>query len=118
MTDLDPAFQPDPERPLGAVLATQWRPKDGRLNDFVGKVMESASHVERMGGSTRALQIVVGSHPLTIMVVNGFADLDAFGAYSDRSAADAEWQAFWNTALNEPTADLVRSGIYVNITDG
>ena len=118
MSDLDPTFQPDPDRPLGAMLATQWRPKDGRLNDFVGKVIESAPHVARMGGVTRALQIVVGAHPLTIMVVNGFSDLDAYGAYADRSATDAAWQAFWNDALNVPTADMIRSGVYVNITDG
>lgn len=115
-SDIDPDYQPNPDRPLGAILATQWSALPGRLEDFVGKVIESSEHVVRMGGTVRALQSVIGSHPLSTLVVTGFADLDAYGAYSDRIATDSEWQAFWAGAMKDPSADLVRSGLYVNMS--
>jgi len=115
-SDIDPSFQPDPDRPLGAVLATQWRAKPGRMADFVAKVVESHEHVQRMGGTPRALQSVIGTHPMTVMVVATFTDLDAYGAYADRTASDAAWQEFWAGAMADPTADMIRSGVYVNIS--
>jgi hypothetical protein len=115
-SDIDPGFQPDPDRPLGAVLATQWRAKPGRMADFVAKVVESHEHVKRMGGTPRALQSVIGTHPMTVMVVATFTDLDAYGAYADRTASDAAWQEFWAGAMSDPTADMIRSGVYVNIS--
>ena len=82
--DLDPTYQPSPDRPLGAIVATQWTAIPGRLEEFVGKVIESGEHVVRMGGTVRALQSVIGSHPLSTLVVNGFADLDGH-----------QWEVFW-----------------------
>lgn len=117
MNDLDANFQPSADRPLGVLLATQWRAKDGRLTEFIGKMAESVPHIERMGGAARTMQSVVGRHPMTFMFSTAFADLDAYGAYADRSASDAEWQAFWAAALNDPTADLIRTGLYLNIGD-
>jgi hypothetical protein len=116
LTDVDAGFQPDPDRPLGAVLATQWRAKPGRMAEFVAKVLESHEHVQRMGGTPRALQSVIGAHPMTTMVVATFTDLDAYGAYADRAAGDAGWQDFWAGAMSDPTADMIRSGLYVNIS--
>ena len=116
-TDLDPAFQPAADRPLGVVMATQWRARPGKMEDFVAKVVESGAHVERLGGRFRALQSVIGLHPLTMMVANTFVDLDAYAAYTDSLATDAEWQAFWAGAMKDPTADLLRSGLYVNMSD-
>ena len=116
MNDLDPAFQPATDRPLGVVLATQWRALPGHLEAFVGKVIESMAHTERLGGRSRPMQSLVGSHPMTMMVATTFADLDAYGAYSDAVATDAGWQAFWAGAMKEPTAELVRTGLYVNMS--
>jgi hypothetical protein len=115
-TDVDPSFQPDPERPMGAVMATQWRAKPGRMADFVGKVIESHEHVRRMGGTPRALQSVIGAHPMTMLVAVTFEDLDGWGAYADKTASDAGWQEFWAGAMSDPTADMIRSGLYVNIS--
>lgn len=117
MNDLDANFQPSADRPLGVLLATQWRAKDGRLADFMGKVAESVPHIERMGGAARTMQSIVGRYPMTTMISTAFADLDAYGAYSDQTASDAEWQAFWAGALNDPTADLIRTGVWLNIGD-
>lgn len=113
-TDIDPAFQAA-DRKLGVVLATQWRARPGRLMDFMAKVTESFAHVERMGGRPRAMQSVIGAHPMTTLVSTAFDDLDAYGAYADTIATDADWQEFWMGALSDPTADMIRSGIYVNM---
>lgn len=115
-TDVDPDFNAE-GRKLGVVLATQWRARPGRLMDFMAKVTESSGHVERMGGRPRAMQSVIGAHPMTTLVSSAFDDLDAYGAYADTIATDAEWQAFWLAALSDPTADMIRSGIYVNMMD-
>lgn len=115
-SDVDPGFRPDPDRPLGVVMATQWRAKPGRMADFMAKVIGSHEHVQRMGGTPRALQSVIGAHPMTTMVVVTFTDLDAYGAYADRIASDAGWQEFWAGAMADPTADMIRSGLYVNIS--
>ena len=113
-TDIDPYFQAA-DRELGVVLATQWRARPGRLVDFMAKVTESFGHVERMGGRPRAMQSVIGAHPMTTLVSTAFDDLDAYGAYADTIATDKEWQAFWMGALSDPTADMIRSGIYANM---
>lgn len=114
--DLDPAYRADPNRPLGVVLAFQWRAKPGRMEDFVGNVMASIPHIERLGGRGRQLQSAVGAHPMTMMTTVGFADLDAYGEYSDKVGTDAEFQAYWAEVMKDPTADLVRSGLYLNIS--
>jgi hypothetical protein len=116
-SDLDTAFQPSTDRPLGVILATQWRARPGRLADFVANVVTSVPHTVRMGGLTRTMQSVIGAHPMTMLITTTFADLDAYGAYSDKLADDAQWQEFWAGAMADPSGDLIRSGVYVNISD-
>jgi hypothetical protein len=116
LEDLDPDFQPAADRPLGVLLGFQWRAKDGRLAQFLGKVAEAAPHIERLGGTVRTMQCLTGRYPMTTLVTTSFADLDAYGAYADRTATDAGWQGFWADALSDPTADIVRTGLYVNAT--
>lgn len=113
--DLDPAFQPATDRPLGVLVSTQWKAFPGRLEDFVGKVMEAGPHTERMGGSHRPMQSLIGQHTFSMMIANGFEDLDAYGAYADTSSVDTEFQAFWAAAMSDPPAELVRSGLYINM---
>lgn len=116
--DLDPSFRADASRPLGAVLGFQWRARPGRMEDFIGNVMDSIPHIERLGGSGRQMQSAVGAHPMTMLTTVGFADLDAYGEYTDKLGTDAEFQAYWAEVMKDPTADLVRSGLYLNISDG
>lgn len=116
-SDLDASFQPAADRPLGVLLATQWRARPGRMADLVGAITTSAAHIERMGGAPRAMQSVIGAHPMTMITTIGFADLDAYGAYADTLTSDDQWQAFWAGAMADPSAELIRSGIYLNISD-
>lgn len=110
--DVDAGFD-QAGRQFGCVLATQWRPLAGRGIDFMAKVGESMPIVRRLGGAPRAMQSAIGAHPMTTLVSTAFADLDAYGAYADAIAGDSEWQEFWIGATTDPTADLIRSGVYV-----
>ncbi len=114
--DIDTSYQPSADRPLGVILAVQWRAKPGRLADFVGHVMEAVPHIERMGGSVRTMQSLVGAHPMTVLVSTTFADMAGYGAYADATAGDEQWQTFWAGVMADPTADIVRSGLYTNIS--
>ncbi|HEC08530.1 MAG TPA: hypothetical protein ENI86_03055 [Acidimicrobiales bacterium] len=114
--DVDAGYQPDPDRPLGVVSATQWRAHPGRMAAFVGQVQIGAAHFIRMGGIPRVMQSVVGQHPMTVLIAVGHADLDAYGEFADTQASDEEFQAFWMEGSSNPNADLVRSGIYLNIS--
>ena len=116
MQDVDASYQPPEDRPFGVILATQWRAHPGRLMDFMGHVMESVPHIERMGGAVRVMQSLLGTHPMTTLVSTTFADMDSYGAYADATAGDAAWQEFWAGVMSDPTADLVRSGVYVNMS--
>jgi hypothetical protein len=116
-SDVDPSFQPAADRPLGVVLATQWRAKPGRLVDFMTNVATSIPHIERMGGTPRQMQCLIGAHPMTALITTTFADLDAYGEYSDTLSTDDQWQGFWAGAMADPTADLLRTGLYLNISD-
>jgi hypothetical protein len=114
--DVDPTFAAAADRPLGVVMATQWRPRPGRIMDFMGNVMGSFGHITRLGGAPRAMQSIIGAHPMTVLVTVGLADLDAYGAYADAIGSDEQWQAFWGGVMADPTADLIRSGLYLNIS--
>jgi hypothetical protein len=115
-SDLDPGFAPAADRPMGVLLATQWAARPGRLTDFMGKVAQSVPHMERLGGSPRTMQCLLGAHPMTALITTAFADMDAYGAYADAIAADDQWQSFWADALSDPTAELVRTGLYLNVS--
>ena len=72
------------------------------MDDFVGNVIESIPHIERMGGVARPMQSIGGSHPLTMLVT---------------TAVDEQWQTFRSGVMSAPSADIVRAGLYVNISD-
>jgi hypothetical protein len=116
--DIDPTFQPSADRALGVLLGTQWRARPGRLMDFMGNVMTAIPHIERMGGQVRVMQSLIGLHPLTVLVTTAFTDLDDYGAYADKTATDEQWQSYWMGVMADPTADLIRSGLFMNISDG
>jgi hypothetical protein len=116
LQDVDASYSPPADRPLGVIQALQWRPKPGRFADFIGHVMEAVPHIERLGGSVRVMQTLIGSYPMTVMVSTTFGDLTAYGAYNDAVATDGPFQEFWAGVMTDPTADVVRSGVYLNVS--
>ena len=85
--------------------------------EFMGSVTTGLGHIARLGGAPRAMQSLVGTYPLTVLITVGFADIDAYGAYSDAVAGDEQWATFWAGALADPSGELIRSGLYGNISD-
>jgi hypothetical protein len=116
LQDMDPNWQPSADRPLGVISGIQWRAKPGRTMEFAAQVAAAIPHIERLGGAVRTMQCLMGSHPMTVMVSTTFADLGAYGAYQDAVATDAGFQEFWAGAMTDPTADVVRTGLYMNIS--
>jgi hypothetical protein len=114
--DADPAFVPAADRPLGVLAAFQWRVKDGKSTEFMEHVATATPMMQGHGAATRTMQCQIGLFPMTVLTVSTFADLDAYGAYSDAIAADPNWQSFWAGVMAAPTADLIRSGLYLNIS--
>jgi len=116
LSDPDPTYQPNADRPLGVVQTTQWRSFPGRAMEFAAHVETGAGHIARLGGHPRVLQTTIGLHPLSTLISVSFADLDAYGEYADKSAADEQFAGFMTEIIANPTADLIRSGLYINIS--
>ncbi|NNE72790.1 MAG: hypothetical protein HKN26_03930 [Acidimicrobiales bacterium] len=116
MQDVDPAWAPPDDRPLGVIQAVQWQAKPGRFADFIANVMEATPHIERLGGAVRTMQSLVGAHPMTVLVSTSFSDLDSYGAYADAVGVDSGFQDFWAGVMTDPTGDIVRSGLYLNVS--
>ncbi|HMK10389.1 MAG TPA: hypothetical protein VK461_02275 [Acidimicrobiales bacterium] len=115
--DVDPNFQPNPDRPTGFIQATQWRPSPGHMADFMSNVTTAVGHISRLGGAPRVMASIFGAHPLTVLVSVGLTDFDAYGAYADAVAGDEQFQTFWAGALANPSAELIRSGLYLNLSN-
>ena len=112
--DVDPGWQPDTGRVLGALAALQFRAVPGRLADFMVSLGESMAHVQRIGGVPRVMRSLFGLHPQTVLVSIAFADMDALGAFADAQSTDRAWQDQMAKVAANPTAEMVRTGIYVN----
>ena len=86
------------------------------MMEFMAHVETGSAHIARMGGTPRVMQSLVGAHPMTVIIPIGFADLDAYGEFADKSAADEQFQAFWAEVMMNPTADMIRSVVSINIS--
>ena len=115
-SDTDPTFAPDPNRALGVLQGTQWSPRPGRLMGLMENIAQAKSHIERLGGAVRTMQCMTGRYPMTVNVSVTFEDLDHFGEYGEKLAVDEQFQGYWAGVMADPTAVLVRSGIYQIIT--
>ncbi len=111
-SDADPTYIAPVDQPAGVLQFTQWRANPGQMGGFLEHVAAAKGHIERLGGSVRVLQCMTGLHPMTAGVSVTFEDLDHFGDYGDKLAADEQFQNYWAGVMTNPTATLVRSGIY------
>lgn len=111
-TDADPAYVIPQDRQLGALQYTQWSPRAGRLMGLVDNIAQAKPHLERLGGAVRVLQCQSGKFPMTLTVSVGFEDLDHYAEYADKFAVDEQFQSYWASVMADPTATLVRSGLF------
>ena len=88
-----------------------WRPKDGKVQDFVANVVTAKKIHERLGGQVRVWQTSIGGRPSTVVYVVQHASWEAFGKFGEKMESDGEWQQFWANALQNPSADLLESSV-------
>jgi len=114
LSDIDPTFEAS-GREMGAVSFTQWRTNPGRALDFMASVETASAHIERLGGAPRVMQSLIGAHPMSVLTSIAFADLDAYGEFTDKAQTDEQFMTFWAEATLNPSATLLRTGLGVTI---
>ncbi|MEP6659423.1 MAG: hypothetical protein ABJD24_05860 [Acidimicrobiales bacterium] len=92
-----------------------WRPRDGKLGEFMGNAAEAKKIHERLGGKVRVSQTLFGGQPMTVVYVIEHQDMTAFAKFSDKMSADTEWQKFWTSAMASPSADFLQSSLLQEI---
>jgi hypothetical protein len=92
-----------------------WRPRSGKLSQFMKNVARGTKIVNRAGGKVRLWNTATGGEPGTIVVGIENANYKTFGEYAAKLEADPEWRAFLAEleGEREPAADLVSSAMYV-----
>lgn len=112
LSDVDPSYQPPAPNTIGALSSTQWLPMPGKASLLMEHIQASLGHLTRLGGRARVMQSTEGANPMTILVTLAFPSLEALGAHRDAMNSDAKWQEYWAGVMANPSAQLVRSGIY------
>ena len=93
------------------ITVAQWRPKDGRAQEFIANVVSARKIHERLGAQTRVWQTTFGGQPSTVSYVIQHASFEDFGKFGQKLTEDPEWQQFWANALQDPTADLLENSV-------
>lgn len=88
-----------------------WRPRDGKIADFMARVTTAKKIHERLGGKVRVWQSQFGGQPLSVGYVIETESWEAFGAFGAKMEKDAEWQQFWADALQNASADLLQNSV-------
>ena len=97
-----------------------WRPRPGRLQDFIAVVVRAKKIHERLRGRVRVWNSQFGGEPASVGYVIETADWKAFGEFAAKLEADSEWLALvaeW-TSMRDPIADLVRNQVSVELPVG
>jgi hypothetical protein len=98
-----------------------WRPRPGRLGDFIKIAARADKILRNFGATTRTLSnVVAGDQAGSVTYVIECSDMNAFGALQSRMQADKEWQAFLADVNSDrnPTADLVGTSLYTEVVVG
>ncbi len=97
-----------------------WRPRPGRLQDFMGVVVRAKKIHERLRGKVRVWNSQFGGEPLSVGYVIEHPDWKTFGEFGAKLEADPEWLALvaeWGS-MREPPAELIRDQVSVEVPVG
>jgi hypothetical protein len=92
-----------------------WRPRDGKLQDFMARVATAKKIHERIGGTVRVWQSQFGGQPLSVGYVIETESWEAFGQFGAKLEQDSEWQQFWTDALQNSSGDLLENSVVTEI---
>jgi hypothetical protein len=104
---------------MTVVNVSQWQVNPGKAAAFMENVATAKAIHERLGASVRVYQAsLAGPNAQSISYVIEHADHAAFGAFTDKQAADAEWQTFLVEVLGsaDPTGVLVSNSLATEVT--
>ncbi len=83
----------------------------GSAQESTALLTELKPHVERLGGRFSASQLVFAGPASGQLVITGeFADVEALGAFQQKSAGDAAFQAFIQTRMLSAGSPLTLVG--------
>jgi|SRR5215813_6795049 len=102
-----------------ASVAT-WRPRPGRLQDFMAVVARAKKIHQRLKATVRVWNSQFGGEPFTVGYVIEVPDWKSHGEFGARLEADPEWMALvaeWS-ANRDPLADLVQQALFVEVPVG
>jgi len=98
-----------------AVLQTSvWKVRPGKTQNFLENVATGRKILEKLGGQTRFINLMIGSNAPAFVVIVESKDWNAYGGLQSKLQTDSEWQAFLTrVAANDrdPAADLVGTGL-------
>ena len=97
-----------------------WKPRPGRLQDFMAVVAKAKRIHERLGGRVRVWNAQFGGEPFTTGYVIEHTDWKKFGEFSAKLETDGDWLALvaeW-TGQRDVPADLIQSGVFVEAPVG
>jgi hypothetical protein len=97
-----------------------WRPRPGRLQDFMAVVVRAKKIHERLRAKVRVWNSQWGGEPLSVGYVIELPDWRAVGEFAAKLEADPEWLALVAefTSARDPVADLVRTQLSVEVPVG
>ena len=102
-----------------AAQVMAWRPRPGRLEDFLKIAARADKLLRKFGATTRTLNTpVAGDQAGTMLYLIECTDMNAFGALQSKMQSDKEWLAFLAEVNSNPTADLIGSSLYTEVPVG
>ena len=97
-----------------------WRPRPGRIADFMAIAKRADKIIRGLGATTRTLNQVAGGIAGGIVYVIETANWNAYGDFGAKLQADKAWQALIAevNSTDKPPGDLVSSAVYSEIPLG
>ncbi|MBA3583775.1 MAG: hypothetical protein H0W36_04470 [Gemmatimonadetes bacterium] len=96
---------------MAVASISTWRPRDGKLIEFMANLASAKKIHERMGAKVRVWQTLFGPQTQTVGYVIEHADWAAFAEFSQKLQTDTEWQEFFQGALAKPSADWLQNSL-------
>jgi hypothetical protein len=103
---------------VAVATVTQWRITQGRRQDFLAASQQAKKIHERLGGRVHLWgATLAGPNSALASYVIEHDDFQSYARFTEKLAADAEWQAFFATTVNhpDPVATLVSNSLATEI---
>lgn len=104
---------------MAVTSLTLWAVRPGKAAEFAANAASAKAIHTRLGGTVRVHQILFGGPSSQQFAYSiEVADMTAFATFSDKMAADGEWQKFWTgiAAQPDPSATLVSQSLAQDVS--